>query len=118
VLMLSRFAGAARQLMDAIIVNPREIEGVARAMSGGLNMSREEQARRMRRMRSSVEQFNAYWWGRRLLRDAARLRRAYRSGSYGSPGELPLAPAMDASRSATARCASKRSWTAVITSSP
>ena len=92
VLMLSRFTGAARQLMEAIIVNPREIEGVARAMSRALNMSREEQARRMRRMRSSVEQFNAYWWGRRLLRDA--------------------------SRSATARCASKRSWTAVITSSP
>ena len=88
VLMLSRFAGAARQLMDAVIVNPCEIEGVARAMSDALSMSREEQARRMRRMRSNVEQFNAYWWGRRLLRDAARLRREYRSGhvrsSYGS----------------------------------
>jgi trehalose 6-phosphate synthase len=75
-LVLSCFAGAAQQLTGALIVNPSAIDDAAAAMSEALNMPRDEQVRRMRRMRSTVEQCNAYWWGARLLQDAARVQRA------------------------------------------
>jgi trehalose 6-phosphate synthase len=79
VLILSRFAGAACQLSDALLVNPCSIDEAAQAMSEALNMQRDEQVSRMRRMRSAVAEFNAYWWAGRLLQDAAQCRRACRA---------------------------------------
>jgi trehalose 6-phosphate synthase len=74
VLLLSRFAGAARQLDEAIIVNPYAIDDSAQALAGALQMPGEEQSRRMRRMRSAVAEFSTYWWAGQMLQDAARLR--------------------------------------------
>jgi alpha,alpha-trehalose-phosphate synthase [UDP-forming] len=74
VLMLSQFTGAARELAEALIVNPYDIEQCAAAMHVALTMSPEEQRTRMRSMRSLVQEFNVFRWAGRMLTDAARMR--------------------------------------------
>jgi trehalose 6-phosphate synthase len=74
VLLLSQFTGAARELAEALIVNPYDIEQTAAAMHVALNMSPEEQRARMRSMRGLVQEFNVYRWAGRMLLDAARMR--------------------------------------------
>jgi len=74
VLMLSQFTGAARELTEALIVNPYDIEACAQAMLIGLTMTPEEQRTRMRSMRHLVQEFNVYRWAGRMLLDAARMR--------------------------------------------
>jgi trehalose 6-phosphate synthase len=75
VLVLSSFTGAARELTDALIVNPYDLEEASAALAAALAMSPEEQRDRMRAMRSFVAEFNVYRWAGRMLVDAARLRR-------------------------------------------
>lgn len=74
VLVLSQFTGAARELAEALVVNPYDLEQASSALAAALNMSEEEQADRMRSMRSFVSEFNVYRWAGRMLVDAARLR--------------------------------------------
>jgi len=74
VLMLSQFTGAARELAEALIVNPYDIEQSAAAMHMALIMSPDEQLARMRSMRTLVQEFNVYRWAGRMLIDAARMR--------------------------------------------
>jgi trehalose 6-phosphate synthase len=75
VLVLSQFAGAARELTAALVVNPYAIDDCAEALAEALYMSHEEQSTRMRAMRSVVAEFNTYRWAGDMLADAARLRR-------------------------------------------
>lgn len=74
VLVLSQFTGAARELTEALIVNPYDFDEASSALAVALNMSREEQADRMRSMRTFVAEFNVYRWAGRMLVDAARVR--------------------------------------------
>jgi len=74
VLILSQFTGAARELSEALIVNPYDIEQSAAALHLALTMSPEEQRARMRSMRALVQEFNVYRWAGRMLLDAARMR--------------------------------------------
>ena len=75
VLVLSRFAGAAGELVDALIVNPYHLEQTADALYAALTMSEAEQRERMRSLRALVRDFNIYRWAGRMLLDAARERR-------------------------------------------
>lgn len=77
-LVLSEFTGAARELHTALIVNPYDVESTADALYKGLTMSREEQAERMRSLRTMVREDNVYRWAANMLLDAARLRRSER----------------------------------------
>jgi trehalose 6-phosphate synthase len=74
VLILSQFTGAARELAEALIVNPYDIEQSAAAIHLALTMSPDEQRARMRSMRNLVQEFNVYRWAGRMLLDAARMR--------------------------------------------
>lgn len=74
VLVLSEFTGAARELTEALIVNPYDLEGCSDALAAALKMPAEEQQDRMRSMRSLLVQFNVYRWAGKMLVDAARLR--------------------------------------------
>lgn len=74
VLVLSRFAGAAQELTNALLVNPYAIDDCAHALAQALTMTPEEEARRMRAMRAAVAEFNAYRWVVEMLSDAALLR--------------------------------------------
>jgi trehalose 6-phosphate synthase len=75
VLVLSQFTGAARELTEALIVNPYDLDEAAGALAAALSMPKDEQRARLRSMRAFVAEFNIYRWGGRMLRDAARLRR-------------------------------------------
>jgi trehalose 6-phosphate synthase len=78
VLMLSEFTGAARELTEALIVNPYDLDAASSAMLRAVTMSAEEQRDRMRSLRSFVAEFNVYRWAGRMLVDAARIRRRER----------------------------------------
>jgi trehalose 6-phosphate synthase len=74
VLVLSQFTGAARELTEALIVNPYDLDEASDALAAALSLSEEEQRDRMRSMRAFIAEFNVYRWAGRMLVDAARLR--------------------------------------------
>ncbi|HEX5660719.1 MAG TPA: trehalose-6-phosphate synthase, partial [Polyangiales bacterium] len=78
VLVLSQFTGAARELTEALIVNPYDLRQASDALALALRMSAEEQAVRMRSMRKLLSELNVYRWAGRMLVDAAQLRRRER----------------------------------------
>lgn len=62
VLLLSEFAGAAHELDRAVLINPYDIDGMARAMSQAILMSRDERQERMRAMRHVVMAHDVQKW--------------------------------------------------------
>ena len=74
VLILSSFAGAAREMNEAIIVNPYHAEECADALQRALTMPEPEQRERMASLRMTVREFNVYRWAGRMLTDAGRWR--------------------------------------------
>src|SRR5436190_6343238 len=78
VLILSRFAGAARELTEALVVNPYHVEECADALQQALLMPPGEQRERMASLRMTVREFNVYRWAGRMLSDAGRLRQRQR----------------------------------------
>jgi trehalose 6-phosphate synthase len=75
VLILSQFAGAARELRAALIVNPYATDDCARSLAVALTMPAEEQSRRMLAMRAVIARFNTYRWAGDMLADALDIRR-------------------------------------------
>jgi trehalose 6-phosphate synthase len=73
VLILSRFTGACRELRDALLVNPYDIEDTAEAIRRAVQMPREEQRERMIRMRSQVREHNVYRWAALLLSELGQM---------------------------------------------
>lgn len=67
VLVLSEFAGAARDLPEALIVNPYDTEEFAQAIHEAITMDDKERRQRMTRMRLRVEEFNIYRWAADFL---------------------------------------------------
>ena len=80
-LILSQFTGAARELPEALIVNPYDTEQCAAALRVALTMPPDEQRERMRSMRRRIQEFNVYRWAGRMLLDAARVRSRNRRSS-------------------------------------
>lgn len=78
VLILSQFTGAARELPEALIVNPYNIDQCATAIHVALSMPPLEQKERMKNMRGLIQEHNVYRWAGRMLIDAAQLRRKQR----------------------------------------
>ena len=74
VLLLSRFAGAARELSGALLVNPCDIDDVADVIATALTLPADDQSRRMRAMRRHVAERNVFRWAGDLLLDAAAVR--------------------------------------------
>src|SRR5919109_1890075 len=67
VLVLSEFAGAADELVDAVIVNPYDVDGMAGAMHGALTMGGSERRTRMRALRSQVLANDVHRWAATYL---------------------------------------------------
>jgi trehalose 6-phosphate synthase len=76
VLVLSRFTGAARELAEAVQVNPYDVDGFADALHLALTMTEVEQERRMSLLRDRVVDNNIYRWAGMLLSEAAKLVKA------------------------------------------
>lgn len=75
VLILSRFTGASRELPEALVVNPYDIDQCAAALHMALVMPTTEQRDRIMSMRGLIREFNVYRWAGRMLLDAAVMRR-------------------------------------------
>jgi trehalose 6-phosphate synthase len=73
VLVLSEFTGAARELKEALQINPFSVEEGAEAYAAALRMHPEERRRRMRKMREAVEHNNVYRWAGRFLEQLASI---------------------------------------------
>ncbi len=73
VLILSCFTGAARELDEALLINPYHIDGFADAIKVALEMPQEERERRMHRMRQIVFENDVYDWATRVFTEMSRL---------------------------------------------
>ena len=73
VLVLSPFAGAARELEQALLVNPYDITAFSEVLHQALTMPPEEQKARLERMRLTVAENNIYTWAQAILNDVIRL---------------------------------------------
>jgi trehalose 6-phosphate synthase len=67
VLVLSEFAGAARQLRRALLVNPRDVEGMASTMEQALELSATEAKQRMSILRTMVKRHDVHEWAEQYL---------------------------------------------------
>lgn len=74
-LLLSRFTGAARELHEALQINPYDVEGMARRLRDALEMPPEERRLRMERLRLTVREQNIYRWAGTMLDALLRLPR-------------------------------------------
>ena len=75
-LVLSRFAGAARELDAALIVNPYDIDDMAQALYRGLTMPLDERRQRWRSLIEVVRRNDADSWRANFLRDLEAARQA------------------------------------------
>ena len=74
VLILSQFTGAARELRDALLVNPYDIDQTAEAIRVALEMEPEEKQMRIHRMRRAIREHNIYRWAADLITELCELR--------------------------------------------
>jgi trehalose 6-phosphate synthase len=74
VLILSQFTGAARELRDALLVNPYDIDQTAEAIRAALEMEPEEKQMRMHRMRELIKEHNIYRWAGDLVTALCEVR--------------------------------------------
>jgi trehalose-6-phosphate synthase len=75
VLILSEFAGVARQLPEALLVNPYNPDDMVSALLQALEMPREEQQRRMVAMQARIREQDIVWWAKEFLDHMNRLPR-------------------------------------------
>jgi trehalose 6-phosphate synthase len=74
VLILSQFTGAARELRDALQVNPYDIDQSAEAIRVALEMEPEEKQLRVHRMRRTIKEHNIYRWAGNLITELVEVR--------------------------------------------
>jgi trehalose-6-phosphate synthase len=74
VLILSQFTGAARELRDALLVNPYDIEQTAEAIRAALEMEPEDKQLRVHRMRKVIKEHNIYRWAGNLVTELCEVR--------------------------------------------
>jgi len=73
VLILSRFAGSAKELKGAIIINPYSAEQTASAISEAINMPLTLQRQNMKKMREVIKNYNVYRWSAEFMKAVASL---------------------------------------------
>jgi len=76
VLLLSRFTGAARELTDAVQINPYSIEEFADSIKFALEMPAEERRKRMENMRKIIAENNVYRWAGNIISELTALKKA------------------------------------------
>jgi trehalose 6-phosphate synthase len=92
VLVLSEFAGAARELDAALQVNPHDIDGMARQIANALAMSLDERRERWQSMVGKLKACSVQHWFSDFLQALAGVRRIpARQMSTARPAALPLA---------------------------
>jgi trehalose 6-phosphate synthase len=69
VLVLSRFAGAAEQLKEALLVNPYDPQGMADSIQQALQMPLAERQARHQKLMARIKEHDVHWW-RKAFMDA------------------------------------------------
>ena len=92
VLVLSRFAGAAEQMREALIVNPYSAEGVAEALQSALRMPLDERKDRWRRMFERMRANDAHGWAETVLELLTATRRGGGEERAAATGAAPAQP--------------------------
>jgi alpha,alpha-trehalose-phosphate synthase [UDP-forming] len=73
VLILSRFTGAARELQDALLINPYDLEGFSNAIKEALEMPVPQRRKKMLKMREWVSEHNIYRWAADMITALSRV---------------------------------------------
>lgn len=89
-LILSFFTGAARELTEALLINPFSAEEIARAIRAALEMPAPERRKRMRRMREAVAGNNVYRWAGKVL--SALMKFDFAETANAGGGMFPATP--------------------------
>lgn len=89
VLVLSRFTGAARELKDAVQINPYAVDDFAEALWLALTMPAQEQQVRMARLRREVADHNVHRWAGMLLSEASKIAQVRQAVESRPSAELP-----------------------------
>lgn len=71
-IVLSKYTGAARELDDALLVNPFDVDQLADAFYEAYQMPGEERRQRMARMREKVEKHNVFDWAAQVFEEASK----------------------------------------------
>ena len=74
VLLLSEMVGSAKEMSEAIIVNPNNIDEIADALKEGLEMPHDEQVRRNRAMQARLKQYNVVRWAEEFIQTLLSLK--------------------------------------------
>ncbi len=62
ILILSEMAGSAKELLEAIIINPNSIEEIGESIKIALDMSKDEQIERIKNMQDRISRYNVFRW--------------------------------------------------------
>ncbi|MDQ3628815.1 MAG: trehalose-6-phosphate synthase, partial [Actinomycetota bacterium] len=76
-LVLSEFAGAAKELTQAYLVNPYDINGLKSAITSALDTDPREHRRRMKAMRKQVFEHDIASWAGRFLDELRNVQPAH-----------------------------------------
>ena len=103
VLILSELAGAARELSDALIVNPNDTRGMASAIHEAFCMRRIEQQGRMENMQTRVKQYNIHAWADDFLEQLGSIKRKQQEFQVKFPDDISRRNMFDCYRNAESR---------------
>jgi len=93
VLILSKFAGAAEEMTQALIVNPYNIEETADVIRGALEMNLTERRARHGALLAGVQKHDAAAWSRSFLEHLKRVRSTNDPSGWRPRESIPTAPA-------------------------
>lgn len=72
ILLLSSLTGAARELSDALLINPLALDRFTASIKQAVDMPKSEKRKRMRRKRSIVRKNNIYKWAADIVSELAK----------------------------------------------
>ncbi len=72
-LVLSQFTGAARELTDAVLINPYDSEQFCEGIYKALNLADEERKKRMAKLRQTIQENNIFRWSGKIISELLKL---------------------------------------------
>jgi trehalose 6-phosphate synthase/phosphatase len=82
VLILSEMAGASKEVREAVIINPNDVEEIATALKDALEMPEDEQIRRNRTMQSRLKRHDVMHWADSFLQTLLSMKEKERGLEY------------------------------------
>ena len=92
VLILSKYAGAAEQMKEALLVDPDEHDSMAKALKKALRMSKSERLERYRYLSQGLKNFDIIRWRDQFITDLKNSQslRIYRPVAAGASNQFSV----------------------------